>query len=46
LLKALNLLTSGEVVSKTASDFIGQYVGSSQSKTNDILELAQGKVLL
>lgn len=46
LLKALNLLTSGEVVSKAASDFIGGYIGQSQTKTNDILQLAQGKVLL
>ena len=31
---------------KTASDFIGQYVGQSQTKTNQILEQAQGKVLV
>jgi len=39
-------LSNGEVVSKSASDFIGQYIGQSQTKTVQILEGASGKVLL
>lgn len=31
---------------QTASDFVGQYVGESQTKTRAIIEMAQGKVLL
>ncbi len=46
VLKALRMLSNGEVVKKTASDFVGTYVGESQSKTRAIIELAQGKVLL
>ena len=46
LLKQLNILSVGEVVLKTASDFVGQYVGSSAQKTNDILASAAGKVLV
>src|SRR5690606_31781901 len=36
LLKQLGLLSIGEVVKKTASHFVGQYIGQSQTKTNDI----------
>lgn len=46
VLKCLNFLSVGEVVVKTASDFVGQYVGQSQTKTSDILKLAKGKVLV
>jgi len=46
ILKALRLLSDGEVVIKTASDFIGGAVGESESKTASIIELCQGKVLL
>jgi Cdc6-like AAA superfamily ATPase len=46
VLKALRLLSSGEVAYKTASDFVGEHVGASQQKTAAILELAKGKVLL
>lgn len=31
---------------KTASDFVGQYIGQSQTKTNVILDGAKGKVLI
>ncbi|KAJ3054777.1 hypothetical protein HK097_000821, partial [Rhizophlyctis rosea] len=46
LLKHLNFLSSGEVLVKTASDFVGSVVGESQTKTCAILEQARGKVLL
>ncbi|KAI8995867.1 P-loop containing nucleoside triphosphate hydrolase protein [Gaertneriomyces semiglobifer] len=46
ILKQLNILSVGEVVMKTASDFVGQHVGESQTKTGAILEAAKGKVLV
>ncbi|KAJ3286671.1 hypothetical protein HK104_008917 [Borealophlyctis nickersoniae] len=46
LLKNLNFLSIGAVVSKTASDFVGSHVGESQTKTSAILDEARGKVLL
>ena len=46
ILKSLRLLSKGEVIAKTGSDFIGQHVGESQNKTRAILELAEGSVLL
>lgn len=46
LLKHLNFLSNGDVVVKTASDFVGSVVGESQSKTNAIIESARGKVLV
>uniref|UniRef100_A0A0G4I8T0 AAA+ ATPase domain-containing protein n=1 Tax=Chromera velia CCMP2878 TaxID=1169474 RepID=A0A0G4I8T0_9ALVE len=46
LLKHLGLLSSGDVVSKTASDLIGDVVGASQKKMGDIINGARGKVLL
>ena len=46
VLKCLGLLTRGDLLDKTASDFIGQVVGESAQKTNAILALAQGNVLL
>lgn len=46
VLKHLNLLTNGDVVKKTAGDFVGSAVGQSQAKTNEILEQAKGKVLI
>lgn len=45
-LKAIGILSIGEVVEKTASDFIGQFVGQSATKTNNILASARGKVLI
>ncbi|KAJ3397278.1 hypothetical protein HDU80_009611, partial [Chytriomyces hyalinus] len=46
ILKQLNFLTKGELVVSTASDFVGQYVGQSQTKTNALIEKARGNVLL
>lgn len=46
LLKELGFLSNGEVVAKTASDFVGSHVGESQNNTKAILESAQGKVLI
>ena len=46
LLKCLRYLTNGEVVYKTASDFLGDIVGASTQKTKAILEACQGKVLV
>eukprot|EP00727_Mastigamoeba_balamuthi_P005898 m51a1_g1928 hypothetical protein (3697) ;mRNA; f:880111-891708 len=46
LLKRLNILSIGDVVLKAASDFVGQHVGESATKTNEILGSAQGKVLV
>ncbi len=46
ILSALKLLSNGEVVYKTASDFVGDVVGESQQKTRAIIEMSQGKVLL
>ncbi|ETI29722.1 hypothetical protein L914_21561 [Phytophthora nicotianae] len=46
ILKALQFLSNGEVVKKTASDFIGQHIGESQTKTSQILNMSKGKVLV
>jgi replication-associated recombination protein RarA len=46
VLKALHFLSDGEVVKKTAGDFIGSHVGESQTKTTQILDMAKGKVLV
>ncbi|OWZ08827.1 hypothetical protein PHMEG_00018571, partial [Phytophthora megakarya] len=46
ILKALHFLSNGEVVKKTAGDFIGSHVGESQTKTSQILDMAKGKVLV
>jgi hypothetical protein len=40
------MLSNGEVVLKTASDFIGSAVGESMAKTKALLELCEGKVLV
>jgi hypothetical protein len=45
-LKSLRLLTNGDVMYTTASDFKGDVVGASEQKTKAIVEMAQGKVLL
>jgi hypothetical protein len=44
LLKLLGFLSNGDVVLKTASDFMGQYVGESAKKTSAIIEAAKGKL--
>jgi AAA+ superfamily predicted ATPase len=46
ILKELRMLSNGEVVLKTASDFIGSAVGESVNKTTALLELCKGKVLV
>ncbi|KAF1779378.1 P-loop containing nucleoside triphosphate hydrolase [Phytophthora cactorum] len=46
VLKALYFLSNGEVVKKTAGDFIGNHVGESQTKTAQILDMSKGKVLV
>ena len=45
-MKELGFLSIGDVVVRTASDFVGQVIGESQTKTNSILEGAKGKVLI
>ncbi|TDH66050.1 hypothetical protein CCR75_007122 [Bremia lactucae] len=46
ILKALHFLSNGDVVKKTAGDFIGQHVGESQTKTAQILDMSKGKVVV
>ncbi|KAL4165528.1 hypothetical protein KRP22_014238 [Phytophthora ramorum] len=46
VLKALHFLSNGEVVKKTAGDFVGSHVGESQTKTSQILDMSKGKVLV
>ena len=46
ILKCLGFLSNGDVVYKTASDFIGSHVGESAKNAQAILQLAVGKVLL
>ncbi|KAF2675216.1 P-loop containing nucleoside triphosphate hydrolase protein [Microthyrium microscopicum] len=46
ILSDFNILSSGEVVVKNASHFIGQYIGQSEKFTKEIIEEARGKVLL
>lgn len=46
ILVDLTLLSNGEVVVKNPSDFVGAYVGHSESQTNGILAATVGKVLV
>ena len=46
ILKELRLLSHGGLVFKSASDFVGSAIGESQRKTNQLLELAKGKILV
>ncbi|CAN0163486.1 unnamed protein product, partial [Ectocarpus sp. 4 AP-2014] len=46
ILTDLGLLSKGEVVLKTASDFVGSVLGESESKTRAILKAAEGCVLV
>ena len=46
ILCELGLLSKGDLISKTASDFKGDVVGSSEKTTRDILRAAEGCVLL
>lgn len=42
----MGYLSNGEVLKYGASELIGEYVGSTQTKVNKIFDLAQGKVLV
>jgi AAA+ superfamily predicted ATPase len=42
----LGLLSSGDSVVKNPTDFIGEYIGSSEAATRSILTSAKGKVLI
>lgn len=46
ILADIGLLSSGEVLVKTPSDFIGKYIGDSEANTKSILRAAMGKVLV
>lgn len=46
ILTDLGLLSKGEVVLKTASDFVGVHLGDSESKTRAILKASEGCVLV
>ena len=46
ILARLGMLSKGEVVFKTASDFIGSAIGQSEQKTNAILKDSEGCVLV
>lgn len=46
ILRDVGLLSKGDIVSKTASDFIGSVLGESQDKTNRIIKSAEGSVLV
>lgn len=46
ILADLGLLTKGEVILKTASDFVGAVLGESEEKTRGILKAAEGCVLV
>jgi AAA+ superfamily predicted ATPase len=46
ILADLGLLSKGEVILKTASDFVGSALGTSQTQTRAILESAEGSVLV
>jgi hypothetical protein len=41
-----NFLSSAEVIESSATDLIGQYIGHTGPKTQELLEKALGKVLL
>ncbi|KAI1386218.1 P-loop containing nucleoside triphosphate hydrolase protein [Hypoxylon trugodes] len=46
ILKALGLLSNGEVVIKNPADFVGGALGQSEKNTKAILESTKGKVLI
>ena len=46
ILADLGLLSKGEVVLKTASDFVGSALGESEAKTRSILKASEGCVLV
>ncbi|KAI1103690.1 ATPases of the AAA+ class [Jackrogersella minutella] len=46
ILADAGLLSSSEVLVKTPADFIGRWIGHSETKTKDILNQSKGKVLV
>ncbi|KAI0888621.1 P-loop containing nucleoside triphosphate hydrolase protein [Annulohypoxylon maeteangense] len=46
ILKALGLLSNGEVVLKNPADFVGAALGQSEKNTKSILDSTKGKVLI
>ena len=46
LLVEMGLLSKGEVIVKNPSDFRGEFLGSSEKNTRDILRAAEGNVLV
>ena len=46
ILRELKLLSSGQVLERSSSDFIGAFSGQSQKNTAAIISAADGKVLL
>ncbi|EGP87761.1 uncharacterized protein MYCGRDRAFT_42010 [Zymoseptoria tritici IPO323] len=46
ILADLGMLSSGEVVIKTPTDFVGAVIGASEANTKGILDAAVGKVLV
>jgi SpoVK/Ycf46/Vps4 family AAA+-type ATPase len=46
LLTEMGLLSKGDVILKTPSDFVGDVLGSSEKNTRDILSSAEGCVLV
>ncbi|KAI1172171.1 P-loop containing nucleoside triphosphate hydrolase protein [Nemania sp. FL0916] len=46
ILVDLGMLSNGEVVMKTSSDFISDVVGGSETRTRQILDATRGKVLV
>ena len=46
ILAELGLLSSGDIVIKKPTDFIGEYIGQSEAMTKIILESTWGKVLI
>lgn len=46
ILADIGLVSSRKVIYKTPGDFIGQYIGESETKTSAIIDSAKGKILI
>ena len=46
ILRNVGMLSNGEIEERTASDFIGEHVGSSAKKTRAVIEQSKGNVLI
>ncbi|KAL7960980.1 P-loop containing nucleoside triphosphate hydrolase protein [Trichoderma compactum] len=46
ILADIGLVSSQKVIYKTPGDFIGQYIGESETKTSAILDATKGKILI